>query len=282
MNLLDRRFLNISLAVRAIANSPEASPIAGTQYIVGPSGTGAFSGVQANCIARYNGSDWDFTAPKAGELEVLNVSNGEILSFNGSAWTAIFALSSDFAGSVAAIVPSGDELPDSAAAGSLFINTEDGKLYTAIAADTWNSGENPANGVCYASSSDHKIYTSVNGSLNGADIADGTMFFSKADNSIYIYDAANSTFVLAGGASSESITVTHFLTASEASAKSFTLSHAIAAGKESNILCFVCGIAQAAGVDFTASGSSISWNGKGLDDIGLVEGDMFILHYVGA
>ena len=74
----------------------------------------------------------------------------------------------------------------------------------------------------------------------------------------------------------------HSLTAAEVTAKSFTLTNSIKSGEESNVLLFVSGVAQAAGTDFTASGSSISWNSKGLDSIGLIAGDTFIVHYVKA
>lgn len=86
MNFLDRRFLNFSLSVLSIANEPAANPAVGTQYIVGSSPTGAFASASANQIARYNGSAWQFFTPKAGELEVLNLDNSQILQFNGTAW----------------------------------------------------------------------------------------------------------------------------------------------------------------------------------------------------
>ena len=173
MKLLDRRFLNLSLTVEGIANEPADNPTTGTQYIVGAEGKGAFDGVAPNSIARFNGSAWKFFTPKAGSLEVIDATNGNILSFNGSAWVAAVSLSSP-------------------------------------------------------------------------------------------------------------VTESHTLSAEEASNKSFSLSNNIAAGQENNILCFVSGIAQACGVDFSASSNSISWNSKGLDDIGLVEGDTFIVHYIKA
>ena len=74
MQSLDRRFLNITLAVQAIANEPNDNPSMGSQYIVGSSGSGAFYGVTQNSIARYNGSCWEFYSPKSTELEVFNLS----------------------------------------------------------------------------------------------------------------------------------------------------------------------------------------------------------------
>ena len=78
---------------------------------------------------------------------------------------------------------------------------------------------------------------------------------------------------------SEEVTETHVLTSAEATSKGFTLSHAVAAGKELNVLLAVCGLIQIAGTDYTASGSSISWNGKGLDNASLRAGDTFVVRY---
>ena len=72
----------------------------------------------------------------------------------------------------------------------------------------------------------------------------------------------------------------HSLTAAEVSAKSFSLTHNIASGQEANTLLFVSGLAQIVGTDFTASGNSISWNNKALDDIDLAAGDAFLIQYV--
>lgn len=175
--MLDRRFLNISLTILNIANQPDDNPAAGVQYIVGSTPAGAFAGVSPNSIARYDGTAWKFTAPKSGELEVLNAATGEILRFNGSAWSAVSVINA---------------------------------ASNAVATDI------------------------------------------------------------------------HTLTAQEVTAKSFTLANSVASGQENNILLFVSGVAQTAGVDFSASGNSISWNNKGLDSLGLVAGDTFIVHYVKA
>lgn len=93
---LDRRFLNVSITVKGIVNEPPTSPAPteGTQYIVGSSGTGAFGDADVNDIARYDGSKWTFTKPRAGEFEVFNLDTLEILSWNGGAWTALTQLKS--------------------------------------------------------------------------------------------------------------------------------------------------------------------------------------------
>ena len=118
-------------------------------------------------------------------------------------------------------------------------------------------------------------------------------FFAPKTGDLEVFNAATSEIlrfngsawtavatiaVASGGA--DVATETHTLTAEEVTAKAFTLSHSIAAGQESNVLLFVSGVAQVPGTDFSASGTSISWNNKGLDSIGLITGDTFIVHYV--
>ena len=283
--MIDRRFLTVSLAVQSVANEPAANPTEGTQYIVGSSGTGAFAGISANTIARYNGSEWKFAAPKAGSLEVLNISTGEILGFNGTAWVVVSSINNgggyEPLAPVLAIVPTGNNLPASASAGDAFLNTSDAKLYTATAANTWDAGTATTNGSRYASSTDFKIYQSDGAALTAINIADGDLFLNKEEESVYVYDASASAFVKVNGASVSQVwsTEIHTLTASEASSKSFTLANSIATGQETGVILSVCGIIQAPGTDFTASGNSISWTNKGLANIDLTAGDVFIVHY---
>ncbi len=282
--MLDRRFLSISLVIQAIANSPAANPVVGTQYIVGTNPAGAFAGATANSIARFNGTVWKFTAPRAGSLEVFNADTYEILSYDGSKWTTVAYLRSDeaeYIDPVNAIVASGTSLPASAAKGDLFLNTADAKLYTATAADTWNAGVLTLNGDRYASSTDFNIYWSNGSEVSAVRIINGNMFFNKADNCIYIYDQSANAYVrVGGGIASETVTDIHSLTAEEVTAKSFTLKNSVKNGYEAHVLLFVSGVAQTVNVDFIASGNTISWNNKGLDTIGLIEGDTFIVHYI--
>ena len=91
--MLDRRFFNANLIVQSIADSPDDNPIAGTQYIVGETPTGEFSRAEPGQIARYNGTTWTFIPPKSGELEVINLSTHEILSYDGFAWNSIMKIS---------------------------------------------------------------------------------------------------------------------------------------------------------------------------------------------
>ena len=282
--MLDRRFVSISLIIQGIANEPAANPTAGTQYIVGSTPAGAFASATANSIAKYDGSAWSFTAPKTGELEVLNFATGEILAWDGTAWSVALTINRNSnTAPVLAVVPTGTSLPASASAGDAFLKTDDAKLYTATATDTWDAGTATASGSRYASSTDHKIYTSDGSALTAENVPDGGFFLNKEDNCLYIYNG--SVFVRIGGSSGGSISLAteiHTLTAAEVTAKSFTLSNSIASGETSNVLLFVSGVAQAVGTDFTASGNSISWTSKGLDTLGLRAGDVFIVHYVKA
>ena len=90
--MLDRRFFNANLIVQNIADSPADNPIAGTQYIVGENPIGEFSEAKSGQIARYDGANWLFISPKAGELEVINLSTHEILSYDGAMWHSVMRL----------------------------------------------------------------------------------------------------------------------------------------------------------------------------------------------
>ena len=90
------------------------------------------------------------------------------------------------------------------------------------------------------------------------------------------------TDISGSGGGDEIVAETHMLTAAEATAKSFTLANSIKSGKEDSVVLSVCGVVQIPGSDYIASGNSISWNAKTLDDIGLQAGDVFLVQYVKA
>lgn len=275
---LDRRFLDVSLNVKGIANEPAASPVAGTQYIVGASPTGAFSSASANDLARYDGSKWKFTRPGTGQMEVLNLETAEVLGWNGTEWTILARIRGE--NPVLDVVATGTALPATAEEGDKFLNTSDGKVYAATAENTWDSGTATSSGDRYASSTDAKIYENRAGVIVSTSLADGTLFLSKADGSPYGYDSATNSLVKMGGEIGvEIVTESHVLTAAEATAKSFNLSYDVAAGKETSVLLAVCGVTQTAGTDFTVSGKVVSWTDKGLADVDLAAGDTFVIQY---
>ena len=83
----------------------------------------------------------------------------------------------------------------------------------------------------------------------------------------------------------ETVTESHTLTANEVKEQGFRLKYSVAAGHEDNVLLFASGVAQAAGVDFTASGKVISWAEQGLANVGnlsgveLKAGETFLIQY---
>lgn len=274
--LIDRRFLNISIIVNGVANQPEVGVPAGTQYIVGDTPAAAFADATPGQLARYDGSNWNFITPTTTSLEVFDVSKGQLLKFTANGWEVIASLTVP---PVLDIVETGAALPATCAEGDIFLNTSDNKLYTATATDTWDTGEALTAGDRYASSTDNKVYTFDGEELSGLAMLDGASFYNRADGLLYVYDSANGAFVKIGADLKPFVDI-HTLSAAEATAKQFTLSHNIATGQESNVLLFVSGVAQAATIDFTANGNLISWTGKGLEAIGMAEGDTFIVHYL--
>ena len=263
----DRRFLIVNLTIAGIANEPAANPVEGTQYIVGSEGTGAFADAAANSIARYDGTSWTFTAPKVGALEVLNEATGEILRYTGTAWEPITILGDKFVAPVLDIVPSGDTLPASAEEGDKFLNTDDAKIYTATAEDTWDSGTALSEGDRYASSTDFQIYTYEDDALVEEAIVDNALFVNKADNCIYVYDTEANAITRTGAPQKDTTTVeAHTAVAADITNKSFTLTNSIKAGHESEVILFLGGVALTEGKDFTASGNTISWTGKTIEN----------------
>ncbi len=275
---LDRRFVSIGMRVEKVANQPTTgiTPVNGTQYIVGSNPTGAFASASANDLARYDGSKWKFTRPDTGHLEVLNMETLEILGWNGTEWAVLARLRGE--NPVLDVVTTGTTLPATAEEGDKFLNTSNGKLYTATAPDTWDSGTLTSSGDRYASSTDAKIYENRDGTFVATSLADGTLFLSKADDSPYGYDADTDRLIKLGGGSNI-VTESHVLTAEEVAAKSFNLSNAVATGKENAVLLSACGVVQVAGTDFAVSGKTVSWTGKGLAEVDLTAGDVFVVSY---
>lgn len=73
-------------AVIDILNTPPGSPATGDRYLVDAAPTGAFS-AQANRIAQWNGSSWDFAIPTNGTfVDVISYTAG-VYFFNGTIWS---------------------------------------------------------------------------------------------------------------------------------------------------------------------------------------------------
>lgn len=281
MSIIDRRFLNISLVVRGVVNEPEVGVPAGTQYIVGDTPAGAFAEATAGQIARYDGSNWVFTTPTAAagnSLEVLDISKGQLLKFDGTEWVVVASLTVP---PVLDIVPTGASNPATCAKDDKFLNTSDFKLYVATDTDTWNSGTALTAGDRYASSTDKKIYVYDGEEIAGDLVLDGASFLNKNDGCLYVYDKATNSFARVGHDLVHFVE-THTLTDAEATAKEFDLTYDVATGQEANVLIFVSGVAQAPAIDFSVAGKTVSWTGKGLESVGMAEGDLFIVYYIKA
>lgn len=229
MKLLDRRFFNFSLSVQGFATQPAANPTAGTQYIVADNPTGAFASASQNQIARYDGENWSFFTPKEGDLEVLNLSTGEFLQFDGSHWNVVASLSNSNPDSSSGSHPisivddiiygydDGDNHRLSPATlselrGRPFLTTGSGYFYLAV--DNILASGNLSGNVTlderynsqavYAGFADAKIHSLADIQeselqYSSTDILDGDFIFNKADNSLYCYDADHSRFIKLGG-----------------------------------------------------------------------------------
>ena len=104
--------------------------------------------------------------------------------------------------------------------------------------------------------------------------------FNSATSELLRFNGIAWVTVTTIGSSNNIIIETHTITAQEVTNKAFILTNSVAQGQEDKVLLFVSGVAQIAGVDFTASGNSISWNNQGLDSIGLYPGDTFTIQYI--
>ena len=226
------------------------------------------------CIYVRVGDNYVKAAPSPDELEAINSNVSSATGAVKSVEAVVLGIiaMNDFSVSNQ-ILLKGDRVIDAA-----------GKLVTFIQTGVWDDTNTTnkfiSKGEYVASLDTGKIYVKTNNWYEEVEsLSDGYTFFSKADGFTYAYDATAGTFIKVGA--SESVTETHVLTAAEVTAKSFNLTNNVKTGEETNILCFVQGVAQAAGVAFAVSGRTFGWTDKTLDG-NLSAGDVFIVHYVKA
>lgn len=67
-----------------LLNTPPASPVEGSSYIVGNAPTGAWAG-HGLALAGYTDGGWRYIAPIPG-LTAFDKASGELAMFDGSAW----------------------------------------------------------------------------------------------------------------------------------------------------------------------------------------------------
>ncbi len=77
-------------SVKEQLSAPPGSPSSGDRYLVGSSGSGAWSG-KDDKIAEYNGSSWDFTDPNEGMHVFIEGGSGDlggdiVAVYSGSEW----------------------------------------------------------------------------------------------------------------------------------------------------------------------------------------------------
>lgn len=313
---IDRRFLEINLAVQGIVNEPPTSPAPanGTQYIVGASGTGAFADADPNMLARYNAASgtWKFTAPTTGQLEVLNLATSEVLNWDGSAWTTIATLGGGGEGSGVTVVKdfayTRSSLPDVKwyKEGDFLINTSTGKFYQlrdyqGTGTLSWEEYTYFSNGTKFASINDGKIYVKnedgefeADSELQGGDLVFSLSAFGEARR-LCIYDS--STHYLLSLATAKDFGETtddegtlyigsHTLTADDIQTKAFILPTAIMrdSNNKRHMLLSVEGVQMVQGVDFGIGGDIgedtwLNWNNKGMAQLDLVPGDVLCFAY---
>ena len=304
MNRLDPRFLkglgNFVEGTITTSSMP-SSPATGAKYLcLYESDTAHF-----NKIAQYNGSTWEYFTPEAGTIVAdKSASPYAEYKFTGSAWEKELD-------SLYGIVMV-DELAIDATNGSpnaFSVNSgykignkqflyDNGKIYTAIGVDSsnyllWDDGQLPTTTVgesVLIYSADDKIiykFTKNSGDTDTieqsiSNVADGTIIFVKGTGTFYEVTNTGIKVKAYGGSSSGGgsgvTTETHTLTSSEVSSKSFTLSNSVSVANASNAICFVNGLAQAAGTAFSISDTTFGWNEKTLDGV-LQEGDVLIVQY---
>ena len=78
-------------SVAAQQDAPPGSPSAGDRYLIGSSPSGAWAS-NANNVAQWSGSAWEFTAPDAGMhvyVEGGASNSGNTMIYNGTAWVVL-------------------------------------------------------------------------------------------------------------------------------------------------------------------------------------------------
>lgn len=137
--------------------------------------------------------------------------------------------------------------------------------------------------LTYVPSSESSILVLVDGlavddsewSLSGADISFTTA--PAAAQNIYVFYQTEGTATPAGPTGTQEVEY-RTITVGEAAAKSLTLSATpLSAGKV--MLDVIGGSAQEYSVDYIVSGTTLSWNGLGLDGV-LASGDKLRIHYL--
>ena len=172
----------------------------GNQYVVRCEGYGKTTQIfeRVSNFGNYYtfcyGGVWNLHELDSGDY-FFNKANDTLYLYNGTDFVAVNSCGDKIISPVLDIVGTGTSLPDTAAVGDKFLLTHDATINEASSVNNWDTDEDTNAGDRYASSTDHKIYTSDgNGNVTATDIPDGGMFLNKLNNCIYVYDAKSSAF----------------------------------------------------------------------------------------
>lgn len=171
----DGKVIAVDATGKLVAGTINAADLATTSYVDGEVGDEATARIAADDTLQDN------IDTVAGDLaqEILDRAAADDLKLNLSGGTmtgdlilsstptnnALGAVTKNYVDSLAgglswqeAVDGIGAELPVSAVTGDRFINTTDGKIYTATATDTWDAGVTPADGWAAFSTVDETGY----------------------------------------------------------------------------------------------------------------------------
>lgn len=294
MGSIDRRFLDLRVCIDGIVTTPDVTAAVGTQYLVAAaSATGDFAGHEDE-VAYKTASGWKFYAPAVGQMELFNLADVKFYRYEtdgtDSEWVGYDIGASRVLEAVVSLVTSGAGAPTGTpAAGDIYVDTENNKIYVATAEGWPAQGTDPTAGLRYASTTTKKILVVRNGVFANEDVGDTIMFVNKADNNIYAYDADTADFVNLTSIEDNpdykrhQVTEVVSLNATAISSKEVTLSKL--AVLADGVALFVGGVCQVPTVDFSVANdagnttTTISWTGKGLADITLTTDDKFVVQY---
>ena len=171
----DGKVIAVDATGKLVAGTINAADLATTSYVDGEVGDEATARIAAddtlqdNIDTVSNGLAQEILDRAAADDLKLNLSGGtmtgDLILSSTPTNNALGAVTKNYVDSLAgglswqeAVDGIGAELPLTATTGDRFINTADGKIYTATATDTWDAGVTPADGWAAFSTVDETGY----------------------------------------------------------------------------------------------------------------------------
>ena len=212
MNTLDLRFVKTTPFIDGWSNNG-VNAYAGQQVIVSSSPTGAFSGIEPNSLAYYNGSNWVFTYPDYNQCVIYPQDRTlQVYCFDGSNWNLL----KDVANSLPQIdgiyfaqrntkaevnsANSNNAVPFGS--GKVYMILSEKKLYslgTYNNADAWSSASQTFEPGTYLfnDGSIYQIYTNANEQYEAvyiSTVAENDIFYNSSDKCVYVVNNPYSIF----------------------------------------------------------------------------------------